>query len=176
MTLRIGCLVMPWISRYRACAAEGLEWESTTTTPSLVRITAALEFTLYRGAAMAAYTPSATCLSSKRSLSAVLASAANTQQGSRCSNVWMAAAATPTRVKNCRRVQCVLMRYPLSCQSPVYASPLCMPQTSDLTGQGHASLHSAEHSRVSSKMQGWLVERCEPRETSSVRNPRCLRR
>src|SRR5439155_5872222 len=33
MTLRIGCLVMPWISRYRACAAEGLEWESTTTTP-----------------------------------------------------------------------------------------------------------------------------------------------
>src|SRR5262245_6676070 len=93
----------------------GLEWESTTTTPSLVRITAALEFTLYRGAAIAAYTPSATCLSSKRSLSAVLASAANTQQESMCSNVWMAAAATPTCVKNCRRFQCVPMRYPLSC-------------------------------------------------------------
>src|SRR5262245_50087242 len=117
MILRIGCLVMFWISRYRAWAAEGLEWESTTTTPSLVRITAALEFTLYRGAAIAAYTPSVTCLSSKRSLSAVLASAANTQQESMCSNVWTAVAATPTCVKNCRRVQCVLIRYFLSYQS-----------------------------------------------------------
>src|SRR5215510_10757823 len=148
MILRIGCLVMPWISRYRACAAEGLEWESTTTTPSLVRITAALEFTLYRGAAIAAYTPSATCLSSKRSLSAVLASAANTQQGSMCSNVWMAAAATPTCVTNCRRVQCVLMRYPLSCQSPV------SPTNQRAAGPRHASCIAQNAPRCQAQYKG----------------------
>src|SRR6266436_6669634 len=84
MILRIGCLVTPRISSYRARAADGLECESTTTTPSLVRITAAFEFTLYWGAAIAAYTPSATALSSKRSLVTVLPSAGKTQQGSRC--------------------------------------------------------------------------------------------
>src|SRR5215471_6156253 len=84
MSLRMGCLVTPWISWNSARAAEGLECESTTTTPSLVRITAAFEFTLYWGAAIAAYTPSATALSSKRSLVTVLPSAGKTQQGSRC--------------------------------------------------------------------------------------------
>src|SRR5215510_7402847 len=84
MILLIGWRVIPWISRYRAKAAEGLECESTTTTPSLVRITAALELILYCGVAIAAYTPSATALSSKRSLVTVLPSAGKTQQGSRC--------------------------------------------------------------------------------------------
>src|SRR5262249_16246948 len=93
MSFRTGCLVTPWISWNNARAAEGLECESTTTTPSLVRITAALELILYCGAAIAAYTPSATALSSKRSLVTVLPSAGKTQQGSRC---------TP----------CVLIRYP----------------------------------------------------------------
>jgi hypothetical protein len=43
---RTGFVVTPPISRSRARAAEGLEWESTTTTPSSVRITAAFELTL----------------------------------------------------------------------------------------------------------------------------------
>src|SRR5713101_9807004 len=84
MSLRMGCWVTPRISWNSARAAEGLECESTTTTPSLVRITAALEFILHCGAAIAAYTPSATGLSSKRSLVTVLPSAGKTQQGSRC--------------------------------------------------------------------------------------------
>src|SRR5262245_13462294 len=84
MSFRMGCRVTPWISWNSARAAEGLECESTTITPSLVRITAALELILYCGAAIAAYTPSATVLSSKRSLVTVLPSAGKTQQGSRC--------------------------------------------------------------------------------------------
>src|SRR5262249_3963233 len=84
MSFEIGCWVTPRISWNNALAADGLECESTTTTPSLVRITAAFEFTLYWGAAIAAYTPSATGLSSKRSLVTVLPSAGKTQQGSRC--------------------------------------------------------------------------------------------
>src|SRR5437899_7943870 len=54
--------------------------------------------------------PSATCFNSKSSLLAVWASAGMTQQKSRCANVCMAAAAAPTRVKNCRRVQWVGIR------------------------------------------------------------------
>ena len=42
MILGTGFLATAWISLYSAGAAEGLEWESTTITPSLVRITAAL--------------------------------------------------------------------------------------------------------------------------------------
>src|SRR2546430_13548340 len=72
-------------------------------------MTAAFELTLYVGAAMAAYTPSATRLSSKRSLSVVLASAGRTQQSSCGSSVRMAAAAIPTRANTCRRVHCVLI-------------------------------------------------------------------
>lgn len=54
MILRTGIFVTDWISRCSAAAAEGLECESTTITPSLVRITAALQFVLKRGAAIAA--------------------------------------------------------------------------------------------------------------------------
>ena len=46
MIFRTGFLETAWISLYRARAADGFECESTTTTPSLVSITAALEFTL----------------------------------------------------------------------------------------------------------------------------------
>ena len=53
MTLRTGFLVIPWSCVYMAREAEGLECESTTTTPSSVMITAALQLTLYRVAAMA---------------------------------------------------------------------------------------------------------------------------
>src|SRR5215470_16542081 len=93
MSFEMGCCVTPRISWNSARAADGLECESTTTTPSLVRITAALELILYCGAAIAAYTPSATALSSKRSLVTVLPSAGKTQQGSLC-------------------MPCVLIRYP----------------------------------------------------------------
>src|SRR2546422_5566733 len=53
MTLMTGFLVIPWICMYIAREAEGLEWESTTITLSSVMITAALQFTLNRVAAMA---------------------------------------------------------------------------------------------------------------------------
>ena len=53
MTLMTGFLVIPWICVYIAREAEGLEWESTTITPSSVMITAALQLTLNRVAAMA---------------------------------------------------------------------------------------------------------------------------
>src|SRR5262249_52993108 len=46
MTLMTGFLVMPWICWYMDREAEGFECESTTTTPSSVRITAALQLTL----------------------------------------------------------------------------------------------------------------------------------
>src|SRR4029450_13132258 len=50
----------------------------------------------------------------------VRAAAGMTQQKSRCANVWRAAAAAPTRVMNCRRVQwvgigCLLKRH---CSGP----------------------------------------------------------
>src|SRR5262249_24864644 len=78
-----------------------------TTTPSLVRITAAFELILYCGAAIAAYTPSATALSSKRSLLTVLPSAGKTQQGSRC-------------------MPCVLIRYP-PCGATLVQRQACIP-------------------------------------------------
>jgi len=53
MTLMTGFLVIPWICWYMAREAEGLECESTTMTPSSVMMTAALQLTLYRVAAMA---------------------------------------------------------------------------------------------------------------------------
>src|SRR5712691_10659933 len=107
MSLRMGCWVTPRIAWNSARAADGLECESTTTTPSLVRITAAFEFTLYWGAAIAAYTPSATGLSSKRSLVTLLPSAGKTQQGSRC-------------------MPCVLIRYP-PCGETLVAMPALIP-------------------------------------------------
>src|SRR6266481_414307 len=82
MTLTTGFLVSPWICWYMAREADGFECESTTTTPSSVMITAALQLTLYRVAAMAPYTPSPTFLSSKRSLSAVCAYADGAQHSS----------------------------------------------------------------------------------------------
>src|SRR5712691_6694039 len=104
MIFLIGLLVTAWISLYTARAADGFEWESTTTTPSSVTITAALQLTLYRVAAMAAYTPSPTFFSSKRSLSAVCAYADGAQHSSWGSSVCTAIAATAAWVNTCRRV------------------------------------------------------------------------
>ena len=112
MILRTGFLVTAWISLYSARAAEGFEWESTTITPSSVMITAALQLSLYRVSAMAAYTPSATFLSWKSSLSAVWAWAGRTQQISWGSRVWTAAAAIPIWVSTCRRVHCFAITSP----------------------------------------------------------------
>ena len=54
ITLMTGFWVIPWICWYTAREADGLECVSTTMTPSSVMITAALQFTLYRVAAIAA--------------------------------------------------------------------------------------------------------------------------
>ena len=56
-------------ARRRARAAEGLEWESTTRTPSSVSMSAVLQLTLYARAATATWTPSATFWTSKRASS-----------------------------------------------------------------------------------------------------------
>src|SRR5215471_3354797 len=61
-----------------------------------------------------------------------------TQQKSKCANVWRAAAAAPTRVMNCRRVQwvgirCLLQRY---CGGPWV--------------RGYLSFHTAKRSPASS--------------------------
>src|SRR2546427_12497200 len=114
MIFRTGFLETAWISLYRARAADGFEWESTTTTPSLVSMTAALELTLYRTAATAAHTPSPTFLSSKDSAPAVWAYALTPQQSSWGSSVYTAAAIVAW-ARTCRRVNpsassCLLSR------------------------------------------------------------------